>query len=51
MVGTWAVFKWEEPVADAIAHDLLQVLEIAAQAERILAWESVKNGKDVALVC
>lgn len=51
MVGTRAVFEWEEPVADAIAHDLLQVLEVAAKAEGVFAWEGVEDGEDVALVC
>jgi hypothetical protein len=44
------VFEWEEPVADAVAHDLLQVLQIAAEAEGILAWERVKDGEDVSLL-
>jgi hypothetical protein len=44
------VFEWEKPVDDAVAHDLLQILEVAAEAEGILAWKSVENGKDVALL-
>lgn len=50
MVGTRAVFEWEEPVDDAVAHDLLQVLEVTAEAEGVFAWESVEDGEDVALL-
>jgi hypothetical protein len=51
VVGTRALFQREEPVADAVAHDLLQVFEIAIEAERIFTWECVEDGEDVALAC
>lgn len=50
VISTRAVFEWEEPVKYAMAHDLLQVLQVAAKVERVFAWEGVKDGKDVALV-
>lgn len=49
MIGTRALFQREEPVGDAVAHDLLQVLEVAIEAEGIFTWECVEDGEDVAL--
>ena len=50
VISTRAVFEWEGPVKYAMAHDLLQVLQVAAEVERVFAWEGVEDGEDVALV-
>ena len=42
------MLQWEEPVRNVVAHDLLEVLEFAAEVERVLAWLCMEDGKDMA---